>query len=396
MKKAFEEASIGTIKLNNRIIRSATHESMADESGKPTEKLIRKYEALAKGEVGAIITGYAGIQQNGKAPLKNMLMIDSNEKIDSYKEMVNAVHKYNTPIILQIAHCGRQTLSKITGLPTVAPSPIRDKLYDEDLPHQLSETEINEIINSFVLSIERAKKAGFDGVQLHLAHGYLLSSFLSPHMNKRKDKWGGSTENRYRIVSEIMKLARERIGNYPILVKMNAYEKSKDGMKIEEAIKIAQFLEQSGCDAIEVSCGIAEEGFVTSRGDFPYDIIFKYNHRMSKLPKIILPLIKPVLKLTMSSPEPYFLYNLSNAEKIKKYVKIPVIVVGGIRKMQDINDIIEQDKSDFVSMSRPFIIEADIVKKFKECRQTESKCINCNYCMIGTEVESLKCYFGRI
>ena len=116
----------------------------------------------------------------------------------------NRGHTPNTPIILQIAHCGRQTLSKITGLPTVAPSPIRDKLYDEDLPHQLSETEINEIINSFVLSIERAKKAGFDGIQLHLAHGYLLSSFLSPHMNKRKDKWGGSTENRFRIVSEIM------------------------------------------------------------------------------------------------------------------------------------------------------------------------------------------------
>jgi 2,4-dienoyl-CoA reductase-like NADH-dependent reductase (Old Yellow Enzyme family) len=396
MKKVFEEASIGSIKLNNRIIRSATHESMADENGRPTEKLIRKYEAMAKGEVGAIITGYAGIQQNGKAPLKNMLMIDRDELIESYKEMVNAVHKYNTPIILQIAHCGRQTSSKITGLPTVAPSPIRDKLYNEDLPHQLSETEINEVINNFVLSIERAKKAGFDGVQLHLAHGYLLSSFLSPHMNKRKDKWGGSTENRFRIVKEIMKLARERIGDYPILVKMNAYEKSKDGIKIEEAIKIAQFLEQSGCNAIEVSCGIAEEGFVVSRGGFPYDMIFKYNHRMSKLPKFIFPFIKRVLKRTMSSPEPYSLYNLSNAEEIKNHVKIPVIVVGGIREMNDIKVIIEQDKSDFVSMSRPFVIESDIVKKFREGRQTKSKCINCNYCMIGTEVESLKCYYGRI
>lgn len=396
MNNVFEEASIGNIKLNNRIIRSATHESMANENGKPTEQLIRKYEALANGEVGAIITGYAGIQQNGKAPLKNMLMIDSDEQIASYKEMVNAVHNYNTPIILQIAHCGRQTLSKITGLPTVAPSPIRDKLYNEDLPHQLSETEVNELINNFVLCIERAMKAGFDGVQLHLAHGYLLSSFLSPHMNKRKDKWGGNLENRYRIVNDIMKLARERIGNYPILVKMNAYEKSKDGMKIEEAIKIAQLLEQSGCDAIEVSCGVAEEGFVTSRGDFPYDIICKYNHRISKLPKIIFPILKPVLKRTMTSPKPYSLYNLRNAEEIKRHVKIPVIVVGGIRKIKDIKDIIEQDKSDFVSMSRPFIIEADIVKKFKESRQTESKCINCNYCMIGTEIESLKCYFGRI
>lgn len=393
MKKVFEESYIGNIKFNNRIIRSATHESMADENGKPTEKLICKYEAMAKGEVGAIITGYAGIMQNGKAPLKNMLMIDSDDQIPAYQKMVNAVHKYNTPVILQIAHCGRQTLSRITGLPTVAPSPIRDNLYNEDMPHELSETEIYQIINNFIFSIERAKKAGFDGVQLHLAHGYLLSSFLSPHMNKRTDKWGGSTENRFKIVSEIMKLAREKIGSYPILVKMNAYEKSKDGMKIDEAIKIAKLLEQSGCDAIEVSCGIAEEGFVSSRGGFPYDIITKYNHRTSKLPKVILPFIKPVLKMTMSSPKPYFLYNVSNAEEIKKHVKIPVIVVGGIRKIQEINNIIEQDKSDFVSMSRPFIIESDIVKKFKEGKQAESKCINCNYCMIGTEVESLKCYF---
>jgi 2,4-dienoyl-CoA reductase-like NADH-dependent reductase (Old Yellow Enzyme family) len=117
---------------------------------------------------------------------------------------------------------------------------------------------------------------------------------------------------------------------------------------------------------------------------------------MSKLPKIIFSFIKPILKRTMSSPKPYSLYNLGNAEEIKNHVKIPVVVVGGIREMKDIKDIIEQDKSDFVSMSRPFIMEPDIVKKFREGRQTKSKCINCNYCMIGTEVESLKCYYGRI
>jgi 2,4-dienoyl-CoA reductase-like NADH-dependent reductase (Old Yellow Enzyme family) len=396
MNNVFENAKIGRIVLKNRIIRSATHESMADETGKPTEQLIRKYEALAKGEVGAIITGYAGIQQNGKAPFKNMLMIDSDEHIDAYKNMVNKIHEYNTPIIMQIAHCGRQTRSKITGLPTVAPSAIKDKLYSEDMPIKLSETDITEIINNFVLAIERTQKAGFDGAQLHLAHGYLLSSFLSQHMNKRNDKWGGNIENRFRIIDEIMKLARKRVGDYPILAKINAYEKSKDGIKIEQAVKIAKCLEQSGCDAIEVSCGINEEGFITSRGDFPYDIAFKYNYKMKKFPKPLYPLAKALLKLTMSSPKPYSLYNLPFAEEIKKHVKIPVIVVGGIRKIEDIKNIIEDEKCDFVSMSRPFIIESNIVKKFKEGKQTESKCINCNYCMMGVEAEPLKCYFGRI
>lgn len=178
MKKVFEEARIANITLKNRIIRSATHEGMADKQGKPTEMMSSMYKALAEGEVGAIITGYAGIMQNGKAPFDSMLMIDRDELIEPYRKMVNEVHRYNTPIIMQIAHCGRQTSAKITGFPTVAPSPIRDKLYNEDVPLELSEDDIYDIVNNFVLGIERAKEAGFDGVQLQLAHGYLL--FLLP------------------------------------------------------------------------------------------------------------------------------------------------------------------------------------------------------------------------
>lgn len=396
MNDVFSEAEIGGVTLKNRIFRSATHEGMADEKGRPTLELIKKYEALAKGEVGAIITGYVGIQQNGKAPLKNMLMMDSDDNIKAFQGLVDKVHEYNTPIFLQVAHCGRQTRSKITGCETVAPFPIKDKFYNEDKPHELSETEIWEIIDNFVFAIERGKKAGFDGVELHLAHGYLLSSFLSPHMNKRKDKWGGNTENRFRIVKEIMNKARKVVGDYPILAKINAYEKSKDGMEISEAVKVSKYLEEVGCDAIEVSSGIAEDGFFVSRGDFPFDIIAKDNFRMKKIPRIITSLAKPFIEKMMGSPKPYFLYNLSSAEEIKNHVKIPVIVVGGVRKLEDIKNIIEHDKCDFVSMSRPFIIEPNIVKKFEEGKQTESRCINCNYCMIGVEERPLKCYYGHV
>lgn len=395
MKDIFKEVKLREVKLKNRIFRSATHEGMSDKKGRPTRELIKKYEALAKGEVGAIITGYVGIQQNGKSPLKNMLMIDNDDNIKAFEELTSKVHIYNTPIFLQLAHCGRQTRSKVTRYKTVAPSPIRDKLYNEDKPNQLSECEIYEIIDNFVLGIERARKAGFDGVQLHLAHGYLLSSFLSPHMNKRNDKWGGNFENRFRIIKEIMEKARKLADDFPILVKINAYEKSKDGMKIEEAIKISKYLEELGCDAIEVSCGIAEDGFLISRGGFPFDILVKDNFRMKKIPKLLNPIVKPILTETMGSPKPFFLYNLNSAEEIRKHVKIPIIVVGGIRKLEDIKNIIEQDRCDFVSMSRPFIIEADIVKKFKEGKQNESKCINCNYCMVGVEERPLKCYYGR-
>jgi 2,4-dienoyl-CoA reductase-like NADH-dependent reductase (Old Yellow Enzyme family) len=396
MKDAFSEAQIAGIKLRNRIIRSATHEGLADDKGNPTEELIKKYEALAKGEVGAIITGYATIMQNGKSPLVNMLMIDTDERIPHYKKLVDRIHQYNTAIFLQITHCGRQTFSRKTGLPTVAPSPIKDKLFNEDIPHELSDSGIYEIIEAFVTAIERAKKAGFDGVQLQLSHGCLLSSFLSPHMNKRKDKWGGNTENRFRIVKEIIERARKRVGNYPIIAKVNGHERSKDGMKLDEAIVIAKYLEKSSCDAIEVSCGIGEEGFTVTRGDFPFDMIAKYNHLMKKVPKILYPVFKPILKHSFASPEPRYLYNVDSAMQIKRNIKIPVIVVGGIRKLEDIESIIRNGQSDFISMAKPFIIEPTIVKKFREGKQQQSRCIDCNYCQIGVEKNSVKCYYGKI
>lgn len=396
MNKVFEKIKIGKTVLNNRIIRSATHEGMCNKNGEPTEELIKKYEQLAKGGVGAIITGYVGIMPNGKAPFEHMLMIDKDENINSFKKLTDRIHCYDTPIILQIAHCGRQTRSKMTGYQTVAPSSIRDRFYNEDKPHELTEDEIYKIIGNFVASIERAKKAGFDGVELHIAHGYLLSSFLSPHMNKRKDKWGGNTENRFRIVREILLKARKKVGDYTIIAKINAYEKSKDGMNIDEAIKVSRYLEQSGCDGIEVSSGIAEDGFWIFRGEFPYEIMKRDSFRIKKIPRVIRNSVKPLVKGQYGSPTPYGLYNLDSAEKIKKQVNIPVIVVGGVRKIDEIEKIIEDNKSDVVGMARPFIIEPNIVNKFKEGKQTESRCINCNYCIIGVEERPLRCYYGKI
>ena len=187
-KKAFEPVAIGNMQFKNRIIRSATHEGMADEEGFATNDLKKLYVRLAKGGAGGIITGYSSVQPDGKSPLYRMTMIDKDDYIPKLKEITDTVHEFGTPIIMQIAHCGRQTRSKVTGLPTIAPSAVRDKFYNEDLPKALSAEEINIIIDNFVRAILRAKKAGFDGVQIHGAHGYLLSQFLSSHSNRRTDE----------------------------------------------------------------------------------------------------------------------------------------------------------------------------------------------------------------
>ncbi|MFH1384268.1 MAG: NADH:flavin oxidoreductase [Candidatus Omnitrophota bacterium] len=397
-KKVFEPTVLGSINLKNRIIRSATHEGMADEAGYPTEMLKNTYIQLAKGTVGAIITGYAGIQQNGRSPLYRMNMISDDSYIDHYKDLVDTIHEYDTPIIMQIVHCGRQTRSIITGERPVAPSAIRDKCYNEEIPKELTELEIEEIINNFVNAIERAKKAGFDGVQLHAAHGYLLSSFLSPYMNHRKDRWGGTTENRFRIIDEIYKDARKRVGNYPILVKMNAYDGRKNGMRIKEAIKIAKLLEKSGCSAIEVSCGIWEDGFYSVRvKTVPIDLIMKYSFNYKKfatLPFFLKSIIKLKLKMHITKHKPLHNYNVEAAAVIKREVSIPVIVVGGIRAIGDISNIIENGKADFVSMCRPFISEPDIVKKFEDDRQKVSKCISCCNCAILLEENPIRCCYS--
>jgi len=396
-RKVFETAEIGKIKLRNRIIRSATHEGLADEQGFPTDSLLKKYETLAKNEVGCIITGFAGVMRNGKSDIFNMLMIDNDLFIDFYQRMTQKIHGYGTPIILQIAHCGRQTRSKKTGLSTVAPSAIKSKSFTEETPRELSELEINEVIDNFVKAIERAKRAGFDGVQLHLAHGYLLSSFLSSYSNHRTDKWGGTTENKFRIINEIFIRAKQQVGNFPILVKLNAYERRNGGMTLPESIEIAKMLEKVGCAAIEVSCGVHEDGLCTVRGEkLPIDAAFKYSFQYKNLPSLIKVIAKLIVPALTPKIKPYENYNVIAAAEIRKNVEIPVIVVGGIKSIDSIENIISTGQADFVAMSRPFIIEPNIVRKFKDGIQQRTKCIECNYCLIAVEEKPLKCYHGKV
>lgn len=394
----FDCANIGSVKLKNRIIRSATHDGMADEKGAPTRELIRKYEYLAKNEVGCIITGYAAVSANGVSPYPKMLRIDSDSLIEPYKELAEAVHKYETPIILQLAHCGRQTSSKVIGVQKVAPTAKRHLFYP-DKAKALSEKEIYDIIYDFVHSAVRAEKAGFDGVQLHCGHGYLLHDFMSPYGNNRTDKWGGSTENRCRIICEIIKLIKEKT-NLPVWVKISATDNRRGGMNIDEAVKASMLFEKCGCDCIEVSCGTVEDGMNTMRSELmPMDAVFKYREPCASFPKTLskislagAKLINPFIK----QPKPIENFNVDNSAVIKSAVQIPVIAVGGIHRLSDMYDIINENKADFISMCRPFICEPDLVKKLRSGVQKEAKCIMCNYCGLVIEKESTKCLLGKI
>jgi len=394
----FQPVNLAGVRLKNRIIRSATHDGLADENGAPTERLIRKYENLAKNDIGCIITGYAGVSENGMSPYPAMLKIHNDRNLSEYKALVQAVHKYDTPIVLQLAHCGRQTSSKKIGAQKQAPTAMRHLFYP-DKAQELDEVSINRIIKDFVNAAIRAEKTGFDAVQLHAGHGYLLHDFLSPYANRRTDEWGGSTENRCRIVELIIKGIREAT-SLPVWIKLSAQDNRRNGMNITEAVKVCKRLENAGCSSIEVSCGTVEDGMNTMRSRLmPMEAVFEYREPCASFPQplksvslFFANLVNPLIK----QPVPLENFNVSNAYEIKKSVGIPIFVVGGIHKLSDMENIVKNGMADCVSMCRPFICEPNLVKKFKEGTQTEAKCLMCNYCGLVIEKGQTKCLYGRI
>lgn len=393
----FEKTTISGISVNNRIIRSATHDGLADANGAPLEKLIEKYERLAQNEVGCIISGYAAVSKNGVSPYPAMLKIYDDSVIEKYKKLTDAVHRHSTPIVLQIAHCGRQTSSKAIGMQKVAPSDVLHAFYP-DKAKVLTDDEIYGLIDDFVSAAVRAEKAGFDAVQLHGGHGYLLHDFLSPYGNRRKDGWGGSLENRCKIVELIIKGIKNAT-NLPVWIKLSAEDNRKGGMDIESSVEICKRLEKAGCDAIEVSCGTVQDGMNTMRSRvMPMDAVFKYREPCASFPKLIKKIALPAANLInplIKQPEPFENFNVENAAKIKKSVSVPVIVVGGISKVADMENILNAGKADFVSMCRPFICEPDLVAKIKK-GQSEAKCIMCNYCGLVIEKEPVRCLYGKV
>lgn len=393
----FEKSVISGIELKNKIIRSATHDGIADADGAPNEKLVAKYERLAKGGVGCIITGYAAVSKNGVSPYPDMLKIYDDSVIDRFKALADAVHSHGTPVVLQLAHCGRQTSSKKIGEQKVAPTNVLHAFYP-DKAKELTNGEIREIIDDFVAAAVRAEKAGFDAVQLHGGHGYILHDFLSPYGNRRNDEWGGSIEKRCRVVEMIIKGIKEKT-NLPVWIKLSAEDNRKGGMDIVSSVKICKRLEAAGCDAIEVSCGTVQDGMNTMRSELlPMDAVFKYREPCASFPDILKKIALPAANLVnplIKQPRPLENFNVENAATIKRNVSIPVIVVGGIHKVEDMQRILELGKADCVSMCRPFICEPDLVNKFAN-GQMQAKCIMCNYCGLVIEKEATRCLYGKV
>jgi 2,4-dienoyl-CoA reductase-like NADH-dependent reductase (Old Yellow Enzyme family) len=362
MAKIFEQTKIKSMTLKNRLVRSATHEGMSDENGWPTEDLFKLYKRLAAGGVGTIMTGYAYISREGQSISPGMQGIHTDTCIPKYRELTELVHQYGTAIVMQIVHSGMFA----AGPRPLAPSSVKNPVTGIACK-EMSRTDIERAIEEFSDAAKRVKQSGFDGVQIHAAHGMLGTQFMSPRTNLRTDDWGGSVEKRIKFLVEVCKSCRKAVGeNFPILIKISAYDRFTDGLKSEDTIAMAKILAEAGYDGIEVSCGIGgkDRGSVVY-GQDPY------------------------------GKRPRQAYNREVAREIKRNVNIPVFVVGGITDPIVMEDIIQTGDADYISLARALIAQPDFPRKVMARNFKPASCIQCNLCYGYFLSQPLRCYLGK-
>lgn len=391
----FEPLQIKSMSLKNRLVRSATYEGMADDKGFPTEKLFKLYGRLARGGVGLIITGFAYVAEDGKGYMPGINGIHTDAHIAAYRKLVAHVHAEGARIAMQIAHGGRQTTEAAIGAQPMAPSAVKDTSIFVK-PRAMSAGDIERVIEDFAQGARRVQQSGFDAVQLHAAHGYLLSSFLCPHTNRRSDQWGGSVVNRMRIIERIYRRCRKLVGaDYPILIKISATDAMKKGLTLEDSQTMARMMDEMGFDGIEVSCGIGQDGGSTIRGDLATDVVLDHWEMYRKKN----PLFKFIMRHwgeKLQPPVPFTEnYNLPSARAIKQGVKMPVFVVGGLIRPEGMEAALGNGDADGIALCRPLIADPRFPKKIANGDTDVSRCIQCNLCLFYFTVAPLTCYHGK-
>jgi 2,4-dienoyl-CoA reductase-like NADH-dependent reductase (Old Yellow Enzyme family) len=362
MSQLFAPITINSLTLTNRFVRSATAERMAGADGGLLPEAARLYGVLAQGGVGLIITGHAYVAAEGIAHCW-MTGIHEDSLLPGLKAATEAVHRAGGKIAIQINHSGGMKEVNLDQGPPLAPS----ALPCEQTGHrtqELSEGQIEQIIEQFGQAARRAKLANFDAIQIHGAHGYLANQFLSPLTNQRRDRWGGTLENRTRFLLCLYRRVREEVGaGYPLLCKLAISDFKVGGLTVEEGLEVAAGLAAEGLDALEISGGLAGSRYVKGRTDLEW---------MRK--------------------EGYF---SPYTRQVKEEVRIPVILVGMLRHPEFMERMVAEGYADLVALCRPFIREPDLVNRLREGIAPASTCRSCNHCTGPSRSEPIACRAQR-
>ena len=355
MSILFEPYKIGNLEIKNRFFRSATYFAFSNEAGFAGEESAALMKKLAENEVGLIVTGYAYVQKNGQCFI-DMNGIQDDDHIPGFQKMTGAVHDAGGKIVMQIAHGGiSATTTARNGGDLVAVSVPENYDAIGVKPRELSEEDIETMIDAFGEAARRVQESGFDGVQIHGAHGYIFTQFLSPLSNRRKDQWGGSLENRMRFVVETTRAMKKKVGpNFSIMIKLGCrdYSEEKNRLTIEEGAEVVRTLEKEGHSHIEIS----------------YATLGNTHRKLS---------------LGVSRPDQEA-YLLPDARIIRKATRMPLGLVGGMRSLPVMEEIVSSGIVNTISISRPLIREPDLIKKWKNGNTKTSDCISCGRCF-GTD-----------
>jgi 2,4-dienoyl-CoA reductase-like NADH-dependent reductase (Old Yellow Enzyme family) len=370
----FEEGRIGALSIRNRIVRAGTSETMATDRGEATDELCSLYETLARHQVGLLFTGHLYCSTRGQYARRQTGIYDDS-LIAGLRRLTRAVHRHETPIFAQLAHAGSQ--SRVQGGDPLAPSAVPNALTGREV-REAREDEIGQAIAAFAHAAGRAVDAGFDGIHIHAANGYLISEFSSPATNRRTDGWGGSPERRDRFAAEVVRAVRATVGaGVPVTLKLGMVDAIEGGLQLEESVRRARALVDAGLDGIEVSCGIMDLATDSARQYVAVD-------RRRALQDLLVHRL-----LSEPAAEAYF---VPWATALRADVNTTIIVVGGMRTAGTIEAVLRSGDADFVALARPLIREPDLVSQLAAGRTSAFDCTSCNICLMHEGQHSLRCW----
>lgn len=344
--------TIGSIHTVNRFVHTAAGEGMATPEGDATPRLLERYRMLGRGgAIGLIITGHAFVLPQGKMRT-GQLGAYEDKQIRGLAAIAAAAKQDGSRIFLQLSHGGIMTMRSITGQEAAGPSPM--SIRDNESNRAMTRKEIETLVIAFAEAARRAREAGFDGVQLHAAHGYALCQFFSPLYNRRQDAYGGAVENRARIIAEILQETHRRAGDdFPVTAKVNGRDDLDGGLSLEESVRTVEILERSGLAGVEISGGSCV------------------------LSPTALGPMRPVHPVSLKGA----CYFAGETRVFRRRLHIPVTLVGGIRRLKSAEQALADGTADFVGLCRPLIREPDLLLRWRAGREDAPTCLSCNRCV---------------
>lgn len=385
--KLFTPGKIGPIEIKNRIIRASAFEAMCPDH-KPSQQLKDYHTAVAKGGVGMTSVAYAAVCQSGLSFESQLIMDPSN--IPGFKDLTDSIHRYDTKACIQLGHCGNMSHKRVCGcLPVGASTGFN--LYSPTFVHGLKESEMIQIAKKHGDAVRIAIEGGFDAVEIHAGHGYLISQFLSPYTNHRRDQYGGSFSNRMKFMdmcmNEVMEAASDKIA---VMVKTNTSDGFKGGLGVSECIEVAKRLEYLGAHCLVLSGGfVSRAPMYVMKGAMPISTLTDYMPWKSLWwLKIGVNLFGKMMIKNEPFKEAFF---LEDALRFREELKMPLALVGGLHSRESLEKAINSG-FEFTEMARPLVHDPDFVNKLREGKVERSGCQHANYCVARIWNKDMQCH----